>query len=58
MCDWKYFAILVPASYVNVSDNYNLQFALNMLYKPKHRYVMKISYTSLKKDINFNKEII
>jgi hypothetical protein len=24
MYDWKYFVILVPASYVNVSENYNL----------------------------------
>ena len=29
-----------------------------ILYKPKHRYVMKISYTSLKRDKNFNKDII
>jgi hypothetical protein len=28
------------------------------LYKPKHRYLMKISYTSLKKDLNFNKHVI
>jgi galactose-1-phosphate uridylyltransferase len=27
MYDWKYFVILVPASYVNVSENYNLHFA-------------------------------
>ena len=26
MSDWKYFVILVPASYVNVSENYNLHF--------------------------------
>jgi hypothetical protein len=28
------------------------------LYKPKDRYLMKISYTSLKRDLNFNKDII
>jgi hypothetical protein len=30
MYDWKYFVILVPASYIikiNVSENYNLHFA-------------------------------
>ena len=29
-----------------------------LLYKPKDRYLMKISYTSLKRDLNFNKDII
>ena len=27
------------------------------LYKPKDRYLMKISCTSLKRDLNFNKDI-
>ena len=30
----------------------------NISYKPKHRYLMKIFYTSLKRDMNINKEII
>ena len=30
----------------------------NILYKPKHRYLMKISNTNLKRDLNFNKDII
>ena len=30
----------------------------NILYKPKQRYLMNISYTSLKRDLNFNKDII
>jgi hypothetical protein len=30
--DWKYFVILVPASYVNVSENYNLHFAFYIIY--------------------------
>ena len=30
----------------------------NILYKPKHRYHMKISYSRLKRDLNFNKDII
>jgi hypothetical protein len=31
MYDWKYFVILVPASYVNVSENYNLHFAFYII---------------------------
>ena len=34
MYDWKYFVILVPASYIikiNVSENYNLHFAFNII---------------------------
>ena len=31
MHNWKYFVILVPASYVNVSENYNLHFAFYII---------------------------
>jgi hypothetical protein len=31
MYDWKYFVILMPASYVNVSENYNLHFAFYII---------------------------
>jgi hypothetical protein len=34
MYDWKYFVILVPASYlikINVSENYNLHFAFYII---------------------------
>jgi hypothetical protein len=31
MYDWKYFVILVPESYVNVSENYNLHFAFYII---------------------------
>jgi hypothetical protein len=31
MYDWKYVVILVPASYVNVSENYNLHFAFYII---------------------------
>jgi hypothetical protein len=34
MYDWKYFVILVPASYIikiNVSENYNLRFAFYII---------------------------
>ena len=30
----------------------------NILYKPKHRYLIKICYTTLKRDMHINKEII
>jgi hypothetical protein len=29
----------------------------NILHKPKHWYLMKISYTSLKRDLNFNQRL-
>jgi hypothetical protein len=31
MYDWKYFVILVPATYINVSENYNLHFAFYII---------------------------
>jgi hypothetical protein len=31
MYDWKYFVILVPTSYVNVSENYTLHFVFYII---------------------------
>ena len=41
MYDWKYFVILVPASY-NVSENYNLHFAFYIISLLKFRSLFKL----------------
>ena len=41
MHDWKYFVILVPASYVNVSENYNLHFYIISLLKFKSLFKLR-----------------
>jgi hypothetical protein len=40
MYDGKYFVILVPASYVNVSENYNLHFAFYIISLVKFRSLL------------------
>ena len=42
MYDWKYFVILVPASYVNVSENYNLHFAFYIISLLKFKSLFKL----------------
>ena len=42
MYDWKYFFILVPTSYVNVSENYDLHFAFNIISLLKFRSLFKL----------------
>jgi hypothetical protein len=69
MYDWKYFVILVPASYVNVSENFNLHFAFYIISLLKFISLFKLviaikTITATKKVLNIiygfkdNKQII
>jgi hypothetical protein len=49
----------IPSTIMYLSLEVNLSTReIGLLYKPKDRYLMKISYTSLKRDLNFIKDII
>jgi hypothetical protein len=48
---------VTSVTFADISKAFDTVWVKALLYKPKHRYLMKISYTSLKRNLNFNSKI-